>query len=83
MHTGWQSEGVLLCLPCLISTLAAQRWGIGEEIKGFESENYLKITVFPTQNSEVRILLALFSVSIGFSVISSSAPEMSSHMESV
>jgi hypothetical protein len=51
-------------LPWLISTLAAQRWGIGEEIKGFESENYLKITVFPTQNSEVRILLALFSVSL-------------------
>ena len=48
----------------MISTLVAQRWGIGEEIEGFESENYLKITVFPTQNSEVRILLALFSVSL-------------------
>ena len=53
-------------MPWLISTLDAQRWGTGEEIKGFESENYLKITVFPTQNSEVRILLALFSVSLKF-----------------
>ena len=69
VHTGWQSEGVLLCLPWLISTLDAQRWGTGEEIKGFESENYLKITVFPTQNSEVRILLALFSVSLNFGAV--------------
>ena len=46
----------------------SQRWDTGEEIEGFESENYLKITVFPTQNSEVRILLALFSVSLNITL---------------
>ena len=48
--------------------MVSQRWDTGEEIEGFESENYLKITVFPTQNSEVRILLALFSVSLNITL---------------
>ncbi len=64
VHTGWQSEGVLLCLPWLISTLDAQRWGTGEEIKGFESENYLKITVFPiwhNENTRIQKNLLLFA----------------------
>lgn len=32
VHTGWQSKGVLLCLPWVISALKAPKGALGDEI---------------------------------------------------